>query len=115
MTNSAQNQKLKVKGKNGGARKGAGRKPGLLTKMKRLALAEMQSEAEKSMSKLIWLRDHADTQGVQMACAIEIKNTVWGKPVQAIRPVNAAGEDAPMGIIYEPVAKPAPGQGHKGL
>lgn len=68
----------------GGARPGSGRKPSFATQLKKIALAELNGQAEISMAKLVYLRDHAETEGVQFAAAKEIKDTAWGKPSQAI-------------------------------
>ena len=72
------------KGRSGGARRNSGPKPGFALQLRRLALADANGEAEISLAKLCELRDHAEAEGVQLAAAIEIKNSVWGKPKQAI-------------------------------
>lgn len=106
----------KPRGKVGGPRPGSGRKPKLTTVLKRMALKEANGEAEKSLAFCVEMRDDVTApKGLRLAAASEVMDRVWGKAVQAIRPVNAAGEDAPLGIVYEPVAASPSGKGDAGL
>jgi hypothetical protein len=98
----------------GGAREGAGRKKSYATQLREIALAEHDSEARKSMAVLIYLRDHARGEGIRMAAAIEIKNTVWGKPRQALEhsgpkggPIETKGDIPNLGGIPTSVLEAA--------
>jgi len=87
--------------------------------MLRLALADANEEAERSLAKLVWLRDNSRDERVVMDAAIEIKNTVWGRPAQQIRHTDSDGKDIPVRIEYVVVnSRPdeggdAPSPGHE--
>ena len=52
--------------------------------LRAIAIADLGGEAELSLGKLIDLRDNAESEAVQLAAAIELKNTAFGKPKQQI-------------------------------
>ncbi len=43
-----------------------------------------RAETAPTFQKIVWLRDHADDQRVQLAAAQEILNRAWGKPTQPL-------------------------------
>ena len=59
--------------------------------MRRIALADADGEAEISLGVLVKLRDHAKAEGIRFAAATEIKNTIWGKPRQALEHTGQGG------------------------
>jgi hypothetical protein len=100
----------------GGPRPNSGRKKKAATILRELAIQAAHGEAEKSLAFCVQIRDDVQApKGLRLEAAQKIMDRVWGKAVQAIRPVNAAGEDTPLGIIYEPVAQIAAREGDKGL
>jgi hypothetical protein len=100
----------------GGPRPNSGRKKKAATILRELAIKAAHGEAEKSLAFCVQIRDDVSApKGLRLEAAQKIMDRVWGKSVQAIRPVNADGQDAPFGIIYEPVAQVATDQGDKGL
>lgn len=67
----------------GGARRGAGRKPSPKTVLARLALAELDEEAERSIRFIVNLRDNPKASwGLRMAAAQDIIDRRFGKPKQ---------------------------------
>ena len=43
-----------------------------------------RAETLPSFQRIVWLRDHADDQRVQLAAAQDILNRAWGKPSQPL-------------------------------
>lgn len=83
----------------GGRRLGAGRKPSVLTQAKREWAHLAEEEAKKSMMVLIDLRDHSNAESIRMAAAIEIKNTIWGRPKQAMEHGGKDGEPITIQVV----------------
>jgi len=72
-----------VKRTKGGARAGAGRKPNPETVLARLAIAELDEEAEKSVRFIVNLRNDQDApMSLRFAAAQDIINRRFGKPKQ---------------------------------
>lgn len=71
--------------KMGGRRPGSGRKPGAKTILARLALAELDEEAEKSIRFLVNVRDNDEVSwGVRKEAAKDLIELRFGKPKQAV-------------------------------
>jgi hypothetical protein len=51
-----------------------------------------RAETRPTFEKIVWLRDHAEDQRVQLAAAQEILNRAWGKPAQPL----AGDQDSPI-------------------
>jgi hypothetical protein len=51
-----------------------------------------RAETRPTFEKIVWLRDHAEDQRVQLAAAQEILNRAWGKPAQPL----AGDQDHPI-------------------
>lgn len=74
-----------VKQAKGGARPGAGRKPSATTILSRLAIAELDEEAEKSVRFLVEVRDNEEHPiGVRVECARDLIDRRFGKSKQAV-------------------------------
>jgi len=68
----------------GGARQNAGRPPAPKTVLARLALAELDEEAEKSIQFLVNARDNPEIPwGIRVEAARDLINRRFGKPRQA--------------------------------
>jgi len=57
---------------------------GFRAQLKALALADLAGEGELSLAKLVELRDSSRNETIQLAAAIELKNTAFGKPKQQL-------------------------------
>ena len=67
----------------GGKRRGAGRKPSPKTILARLALAELDEEAEKSIRFFVFVRDNEKaTWGIRLEAAKELVDRRFGKAKQ---------------------------------
>jgi len=68
----------------GGARKGSGRKPAPRTELGRLALDNLEEEAEKSIRFLVNVRNSSKHNiGVRVLCAMNLVDRRFGKPRQS--------------------------------
>lgn len=68
----------------GGVRKGGGRKPGPRTELARLALDQLDEEAEKSISFLVRLRNTAKVPWpIRFQAAVNLIDRRFGKPKQS--------------------------------
>ncbi len=67
----------------GGARQGAGRPASMRTKLKRLAIAAAEGEAEKSLQFVVQVRDNGSASfTARLEAAKIVMDRVWGKPRQ---------------------------------
>lgn len=74
-----------VKGANGGARPGAGRKPKAATLLKRKLQADKIAEADYAFSILCeWMHDEELPRDFRRDCANDVLDRVLGKPKQAV-------------------------------
>ena len=84
----------------GGRRIGAGRKPSAKTVLARLALSELDEEAERSIAFLVCVRnDEKYPIHVRVECARDLIDRRFGKPKQSIGVDN---DGAPMIITIVP-------------
>ncbi len=68
----------------GGARKGSGRKPSPKTVLARLAISELDAEAEKSIRFMVRVRDNGDVPWVvRVHTAENLIDRRFGKPKQS--------------------------------
>lgn len=87
----------------GGARRGAGRKPSPKTVLARLALAELDEEAEKSISFIVAMRDNGKaSKSLRVECAKFLIEARFGKAKQMMA---VSGGDTPVQIQYVPAQK----------
>jgi hypothetical protein len=90
---------------NGGRRPGAGRKPGVIVQLRKLALANSSGEAEKSLAMMVNLRDHSKNESIQFAAAKEIMDRVWGKPRQTQEITEKPGRSIVMEDFQKAITK----------
>jgi hypothetical protein len=84
----------------GGKRRGSGRKASPKTILARLALAELEEEAEKSIAFLVHVRNDAQYPiGVRVECARDLIDRRFGKPKQGSEIPN---DNVPMVIQIVP-------------
>lgn len=78
-----------VKGKSGGPRPNAGRKPSVYTQLKRRVEAERVSDAERAFDLYVQVMDNAEEPIVlRLQAADWITNRVQGKPKERIESDN---------------------------
>lgn len=84
--------------RHGGPRRGSGRKPKPSTVLARLAIAELDEEAEKSIRFIVNVRDNPKwPKFIRFAAAQDLIDRRFGKPKQAV----SVGGDAASPIIIE--------------
>jgi hypothetical protein len=99
------------KGK-GGRRPGSGRKPSPKTLLARLAIAELDEEAERSIMFLVGVRDNPKVAwGIRVVAAQDLIDRRFGKAKQAM---TVSGGDSPVQIQYVPATN-NPSPDNKGL
>lgn len=83
----------------GGARKGAGRKPGKLSEAKRQISEEAKELGAEALSVLAMLMRSADSESVQMGAAQAILDRGYGKPTQSTELSGPNGVELPPTVI----------------
>ena len=68
----------------GGRRPGAGRPNGSPNKITRPIKELAADYSESSIARLVWLRDHAESEQVSLAASVAILDRAHGKPRQEI-------------------------------
>jgi hypothetical protein len=85
------------KGTHGGRRSGAGRPGGALNRLTRPVKELAADQGSASIERLIWLRDHAESEQVQFAATRELLDRGFGRSRQEID-VNA---DSSIRVIIQ--------------
>ena len=78
---------------NGGARPGAGRKPGIPNKSKGEVREAAKKHGQDALKRLVYLMDNAKTEQTQFAASKEILDRAYGKSTQ---PLGNEDEDTPF-------------------
>lgn len=78
-------------GMHGGRRAGAGRPKGALNRLTRPVKELAADQGSASIERLVWLRDHAESEQVQFAASRELLDRGFGRARQEID-VNADNE-----------------------
>lgn len=88
---AAGNQKPAKKDERGGARKGAGRKPGVVSEAKRTFAEAAREHADEAMKILLKVaRDETAAPAARVSAANSIIDRAYGKPLNA---VEVTGKD----------------------
>lgn len=86
-------------GQKGGAREGAGRKPGQVSEAKK-QLSEMAKEhAETALTSLVTIAKDGESEAAKVSASIAILDRAFGRPTQAVHHVDA--DDMPITVLSD--------------